>query len=158
MIKFYSALATLHESRINHWTWLGSLGLTAHTECWLLTADWSPPWFELNSWLLIPYCSVLSMSLVWLLTALCCWVPTLPDFLLSKSTLLSRSSTLVREHLIQRFSLSSTQRWLAYSVAAGIQEFGLCCVGSFQGSVCLRLCCHWNTRSYCGCCIAVDFI
>jgi hypothetical protein len=53
---------------------------------------------------------------------------------LSKSTLLSRSSGLVREHLVQGFSLSSTQRWLAYSVAVGTQQFGLCCLGSFLGN------------------------
>jgi hypothetical protein len=119
---------------------------------WMLTAHWSPPWFELISWLLIPYCSDLSMSLIWLLGS------HTDCFLLSKSTLLSRSFGLVREHLVQRFSLSSTQRWLAYSVAMGNQQFDLCCVGSFLGSVCLCVRSHWNARSYCGRCVAMDVI
>jgi hypothetical protein len=61
-----------------------------------------------------------------MLTANCSW--------LSKSTLLSRPSGLYREHLVQGFSLSSTQRWLAYSVAVGTQQYSLCCLGSFIGS------------------------
>jgi hypothetical protein len=133
------------------WTWLGSLRLTAHAECWLL-----------NCWLLtalvwtrllVAYSLLLWSLHVSGLTANCsltpdCW--NLPP--------LSRSSGLDREHLVQGFSLSSTQRWLAYSVAGGIQQFCLCCVGSSLGRVCLCVRCHWNTRSYCGRCVAIDVI
>jgi hypothetical protein len=82
----------------------------------------------------------------WMLTANCSW--------LSKSTLLSRSSGQVREHLVQGFSLSSTQRWLSYSVAAGTQQFCLCCPRSFMVTVCLCICCHWSMRSDCSRCVA----
>jgi hypothetical protein len=53
---------------------------------------------------------------------------------LAGSPPLSRSSGLQREHLVQEFYLSTTQRWLTYSVAMGTQQFCLCCLGSFIGS------------------------
>jgi hypothetical protein len=118
-----------------------------------------------------PLLCVVSLYFIRLQTVRCSWrnvypflfsllisfqfqVPTLTDFLPSKSTPLSRSSGLVTERLVQRTSLSSTQRWLAYSVAAGIQQF----VGSSLGSVCLCVRYHWNTRSYCVRCVAMDVI
>jgi hypothetical protein len=105
------------------WTLLLSLGLTA---------DWLLPW---------------SLHVSDLTAQAECWQLTARS--LSKSTLLRRSSGLVREHLVQGLSLSSTQHWLAYSVAVGTQQFGLCCLGRFLGSVYLCVRCHWNTRSYC---------
>jgi hypothetical protein len=75
------------------------------------------------------------ISSLFCLLSVCSWMLTTnSNFWLSKSTVLSRSSGLQREHLVQGFSLSSTQLWLAYSVAAGTQQFGLYCLGSFLGS------------------------
>jgi hypothetical protein len=83
ILHLRNLVATLHELHINHfcyetWTrsstsvcllcsqlprWLTSLLWLSLF--WLLIADWSPPWSELISWLLIPYCSDLFMSLIW---------------------------------------------------------------------------------------------
>jgi hypothetical protein len=119
----FSTSVCLLFSQLPHWlnlTWVP----WADCSCWMLTA---------NCWL--------TTTLVWtrLLVAysLLLWslhVSGLTISDLSKSTLLSRSSGLVREHLVQGFSLSSTQRWLACSVGAEIQQFSLCCLGTFIGS------------------------
>jgi hypothetical protein len=82
---------------------------------------------------------------VFYLSAPECWQLT--------NSLLLKSSGLEREHLVQGFSLSSTQRSLAYSVAAGIQQFGLCCLGNFIGS---GICYHWSMRSDCSRCVATS--
>jgi hypothetical protein len=75
-----------------------------------------------------------SVSSLFCLLSVCSWMLTANSSWLSKSTPLSRFSRLVREHLVQGFSLSLTQRWLAYSVAVGTQQFGLCCPRSFIGN------------------------
>jgi hypothetical protein len=62
--------------------------------------------------------SVIFYVFSWMLTAN--W---LTNSWLSKSTPLSRSSGLEREHLVQGFALSSTQRWLLRE----FQQFSLCC-------------------------------
>jgi hypothetical protein len=103
------------------WRWL------LNANCWLITRLLVA--YSLLLWSLHVYGLTTGFPR-WLLTDNCslahCW--------LSKPTLLSRSYGLVREHLVQGFSLSSTQRWLLYCVADGIQQFGLCCLGSFLGS------------------------
>jgi hypothetical protein len=101
-------VATLHKSHINHCynetrtspsvfsaptlteLDLGLLGwlLELNADSWLITAM---VWTRL----LVAYSFLLWSD---------CWVPTLIDFLLSKSTLLNRSSGLVREHLVQGVS------------------------------------------------------
>jgi hypothetical protein len=117
-----SLLLSLFSAVSSHadWTWLGSLGLTALSTPGYLFLLWSLHVSDLTAFFW--------SSILWFLGSHtnCSW--------LSKCTQLNISSGLMREHLVQGFSLSSMQRWLAYSVAVGIQQFGLCCLSSFLGS------------------------
>jgi hypothetical protein len=152
-----SLVATLHQSPVSH-----SYNETRISPCsqlprWL-NLTWAS-WADFSHWMLTANSLTdLPMSLVWLCLWtdwLLYWVPTLTDWQLTLAhSLLAECQNLpscvelrglVREHLVQGFSVCSLQREFV---------FILCCLGS----ICLSIHCHWNMHSYCGHCVAIDVI